>query len=227
MAGDAIADCLTGTFTFGAIGAALFARERTGAGAHIDIAMFDCMLAILQTGLATYLATGETPRRIGNNSLAGRAVRRVPHRRRRPGDLRRRRRRRSPSCAARSARRQLADRPALRRHRDARRQSRRAAQRDWKRRWRRTRRAEWVDAPPARRRAVRGRQHDRASGRGSADGGAQHDRALRRAARMLGNPIKLSTLPDPPERPRRRRSMREGADLRRELGQSDAGRRDG
>src|SRR5262249_15980027 len=39
MVGDAIADCITGTFAFGAIGAALFAREQNGVGAHIDIAM--------------------------------------------------------------------------------------------------------------------------------------------------------------------------------------------
>jgi CoA:oxalate CoA-transferase len=68
MVGDAIADCLTGTFTFGAIGAALFERERSGAGAHIDIAMFDCMLSVLQAGMNQYLTTGETPMRIGNAS---------------------------------------------------------------------------------------------------------------------------------------------------------------
>ena len=67
MVGEAIADCLTGTMAFGAIGAALFDRERTGRGAHIDIAMFDCMLTIMQCALAIYLATGTTPGRIGNN----------------------------------------------------------------------------------------------------------------------------------------------------------------
>jgi CoA:oxalate CoA-transferase len=67
MVGDAIADCLAGTFTFGAIGAALFARERSGVGAHIDIAMFDCLLSILQNSLGVYLGTGVTPPRIGNN----------------------------------------------------------------------------------------------------------------------------------------------------------------
>jgi CoA:oxalate CoA-transferase len=71
MVGESIADCLTGTFTFGAIGAALFARERTGVGAHIDIAMFDCMLSIMQNGLATYLTTGVVPGRIGNELLLG------------------------------------------------------------------------------------------------------------------------------------------------------------
>ena len=67
MVGEAVADCLTGAFAFGAIGAALFARERTGEGAHIDIAMFDSVLSIIQSGMAIYLATGKTPQRLGNN----------------------------------------------------------------------------------------------------------------------------------------------------------------
>ena len=67
MVGEAVADCLTGAFAFGAIGAALFARERSGEGAHIDIAMFDSVLSIMQSGMAIYLATGKTPRRLGNN----------------------------------------------------------------------------------------------------------------------------------------------------------------
>src|SRR4029453_7440498 len=71
MVGEAIADCLTGTMAFGAIAAALFDRERTGAGAHIDIAMFDCMLSMMQSGLSTYLATGAIPQRIGNNLPLG------------------------------------------------------------------------------------------------------------------------------------------------------------
>jgi CoA:oxalate CoA-transferase len=71
VAGDAIADCLTGTFAFGAIAAALYARERTGSGAHIDIAMFDCVFSVLQVSLATYLATGVNPPRMGNDSSLG------------------------------------------------------------------------------------------------------------------------------------------------------------
>jgi CoA:oxalate CoA-transferase len=71
MVGEAIADSLTGTMAFGAIGAALFDRERTGRGTHIDIAMFDCMLTIMQSALAAYLTTGRTPGRIGNNLPIG------------------------------------------------------------------------------------------------------------------------------------------------------------
>jgi len=67
MVGDAIADCLAGTFAFGAIGAALFARERTGVGAHIDIAMFDCLFGIMQCNLGRYFGTGVPPERLGNN----------------------------------------------------------------------------------------------------------------------------------------------------------------
>lgn len=71
MVGDAIADCVSGTFAFGAIAAALFARERTGSGAQIDIAMFDCLLGILQNGLVKYLGSGETPMRVGNHLSLG------------------------------------------------------------------------------------------------------------------------------------------------------------
>ena len=71
IVGDAIADCLTGTFAFGAIGAALYGRERSGTGAHIDIAMFDCMLSILQCNMAQYLASGRAPTRLGNHSVLG------------------------------------------------------------------------------------------------------------------------------------------------------------
>jgi CoA:oxalate CoA-transferase len=66
MVGDAIADCVTGAFAFGAIGAALFGREQNGVGAHIDIAMFDCLLSTLLNGLSMYLGTGAVPQRMGN-----------------------------------------------------------------------------------------------------------------------------------------------------------------
>jgi CoA:oxalate CoA-transferase len=45
-----------------------YAREKTGIGAHLDIAMFDCLFSILTTGLATYLGTGQTPQRLGNRT---------------------------------------------------------------------------------------------------------------------------------------------------------------
>ena len=82
MVGEAIADRLTGTMAFGAIGAALFDRERTGRGAHIDIAMFDCMLTIMQCALAD-LSCDRYDAWADRQQLSGRrTVRRVPHGRR-------------------------------------------------------------------------------------------------------------------------------------------------
>ena len=45
--GMAIADVVTGITAFGAICAALFRRERTGRGEHVDIALFDSLFAAI------------------------------------------------------------------------------------------------------------------------------------------------------------------------------------
>jgi CoA:oxalate CoA-transferase len=52
---------------FGAIGilAALADRAVTGRGAHIDVAMFDAQLALLENAVARYLNNGDRPRRLG------------------------------------------------------------------------------------------------------------------------------------------------------------------
>jgi CoA:oxalate CoA-transferase len=223
MAGDAIADCLTGTFTFGAIGAALFARERTGVGAHIDIAMFDCMLSILQTGMANYLATGRTPQRIGNNSglAAPFGVFRTGG-----GDL--------AICAAddgtfgklcaglgmaelatdprfASIPARLANMGALRTRLEAT-LARRSA-------------PEWVDALQHAGVAC-GVVNTIAHAAEDPQTAARNMIVRSGTLRLLGNPIKLSTLPDPPERPLAPRLDAQGSDVRRELGQPDGGRRD-
>jgi len=51
---------------FCGIAAALYAREKTGKGAQIDIAMFDGTLSFLEHGLMNYVATGKASPRIGN-----------------------------------------------------------------------------------------------------------------------------------------------------------------
>jgi len=53
---------------YGVIGilAALRARETTGVGQHLDIAMLDCQVAWLEDALARYSATGRTPGPIGS-----------------------------------------------------------------------------------------------------------------------------------------------------------------
>lgn len=64
--GSSIADIFAGVF--GAIGilAALRAREVTGRGQWVDVAMLDSMLAVLENALARYFATGVPPRPMGN-----------------------------------------------------------------------------------------------------------------------------------------------------------------
>ncbi|MGO9061296.1 MAG: CaiB/BaiF CoA transferase family protein, partial [Candidatus Binataceae bacterium] len=49
-----------------AIQAALRVRERSGIGQHLDIAMLDCQVAMLEGALWQYSATGAVPGRIGS-----------------------------------------------------------------------------------------------------------------------------------------------------------------
>ncbi len=49
-----------------AIQSALIMRERTGTGQHIDMALFDCMSAVLANQAMNYLASGVSPKRMGN-----------------------------------------------------------------------------------------------------------------------------------------------------------------
>lgn len=64
--GISIADVGTGLFTATAINAALLHRERTGESTHIDMAMFDCMLSMLETPISRYLMTGQVATRMGS-----------------------------------------------------------------------------------------------------------------------------------------------------------------
>jgi crotonobetainyl-CoA:carnitine CoA-transferase CaiB-like acyl-CoA transferase len=64
--GVAITDMLSGMFAAQGITAALFARERTGAGQLVDIAMLDAVAAVLSYQAHGYFATGVVPQRIGN-----------------------------------------------------------------------------------------------------------------------------------------------------------------
>lgn len=65
-AGVAIADLATGMFASSAILAALFARERTGAGQYIDMALLDSQIALMSYVASNYLVSGELPERFGN-----------------------------------------------------------------------------------------------------------------------------------------------------------------
>jgi formyl-CoA transferase len=65
-AGVAIADLFTGMYTCTAIIAALYAREKTGDGATIDLALFDTQLAMLANQASNALVSGTDPPRQGN-----------------------------------------------------------------------------------------------------------------------------------------------------------------
>lgn len=68
-AGTSVVDMSTGLYLFGGIVTALYARNHSGRGAHVDIAMFDSAVSFLEQGLLTYLATGVSPGRVGNRDL--------------------------------------------------------------------------------------------------------------------------------------------------------------
>lgn len=64
--GVAIGDIATGLFAVQSILAALFARERTGRGQRLDIAMLDAVTALLTYQASILFATGAAPARMGN-----------------------------------------------------------------------------------------------------------------------------------------------------------------
>ena len=64
--GVAVVDLFTGLYTCTAILAALYRREKTGEGAHIDMALFDTQLAMLANQASNALVSGQDPPRQGN-----------------------------------------------------------------------------------------------------------------------------------------------------------------
>jgi crotonobetainyl-CoA:carnitine CoA-transferase CaiB-like acyl-CoA transferase len=65
-AGVAISDLFTGLYGVIAIEAALIARERTGRGQYLDLALFDSMTTMLANQAMNFLASGQSPKRMGN-----------------------------------------------------------------------------------------------------------------------------------------------------------------
>lgn len=61
-----IVDIVTGFLATLAITDALLERAKTGRGARLDISMYSCAMYLQQTALASYLTSGELPRRTGN-----------------------------------------------------------------------------------------------------------------------------------------------------------------
>ncbi len=64
--GTSIADIASGMNAFGAITAALYAREKTGVGQTIDISMLEGQLALLTYNASAWLNAGLRPKRLGN-----------------------------------------------------------------------------------------------------------------------------------------------------------------
>jgi crotonobetainyl-CoA:carnitine CoA-transferase CaiB-like acyl-CoA transferase len=64
--GVAIADIVSGMFAAYGIVTALYARERTGRGQMVDIAMLDAVAALLTYQAGNFFASGTVPARLGN-----------------------------------------------------------------------------------------------------------------------------------------------------------------
>jgi CoA:oxalate CoA-transferase len=63
--GMSIGDIGAGLYTLAAVNAALLHRERTGESTKVDVAMFDCQLALLENAIMRYTTTGEIPGPLG------------------------------------------------------------------------------------------------------------------------------------------------------------------
>ncbi len=57
-----MADIFAGLFTVIGVLSAVNARNRTGRGQLVDVAMLDCMVAVLENAVSRYLVSGEIPR---------------------------------------------------------------------------------------------------------------------------------------------------------------------
>jgi crotonobetainyl-CoA:carnitine CoA-transferase CaiB-like acyl-CoA transferase len=69
-AGVAVADLFTGMYAVQVILAAIIARRNDGQGQLIDLALFDCQLAMLVNIASATLVSGEEPVRYGNAHAA-------------------------------------------------------------------------------------------------------------------------------------------------------------
>ncbi|KIC37853.1 CaiB/BaiF CoA transferase family protein [Leisingera sp. ANG-M7] len=65
--GVAITDIVTGLYGTIGILAAVEQRHTTGRGQHLDMSLMDCATALLANQAMNYLATGESPLRLGND----------------------------------------------------------------------------------------------------------------------------------------------------------------
>ncbi|MBE0505401.1 MAG: CoA transferase [Marinospirillum sp.] len=64
--GVAFADIFTGLYASNAILAALYQRQQTGVGTHIDLSLLDVQVGVLANQALNYLTSGKVPQRLGN-----------------------------------------------------------------------------------------------------------------------------------------------------------------
>ncbi|MCW2622494.1 MAG: Formyl-CoA transferase [Frankiales bacterium] len=64
--GVPVADLAAGLYAFGGITSALLGVARHGRGTHLDVAMFDATVSLLEGAALRHLSTGENPASIGN-----------------------------------------------------------------------------------------------------------------------------------------------------------------
>lgn len=64
--GESLGDLMAGLFAGWGVCAALFDRERTGRGRHVDVGMLDSLISLQVTALSVLTATGRLPGRVGN-----------------------------------------------------------------------------------------------------------------------------------------------------------------
>ena len=63
--GASIADIVAGLYAYQGILLAMIARQRTGKGQHVDVALLDGMISTLTYQAESYFATGKSPKRLG------------------------------------------------------------------------------------------------------------------------------------------------------------------
>ena len=63
--GTSVGDLAGGLYTAIALNAAFLHRERTGEATKVDVALFDCQLALLENAIMRYTTTGEIPGPMG------------------------------------------------------------------------------------------------------------------------------------------------------------------
>lgn len=65
--GTSASDVFTGLYTFGAVSAALYDRDRTGKGQFVDVAMLDATFSCLENAVINTCVFGTNPQRVGNS----------------------------------------------------------------------------------------------------------------------------------------------------------------